>query len=103
MIHVTDEPMEGVAFIVQDHTQRTGTIWTGSHGEMINSDLHGAEELTRLMPRPHPGGRDRTDTLHHKRRGRSTSGTPAQLDLGGLTHFQWDAGSRWPRKSPGGL
>jgi hypothetical protein len=47
MIPVTDEPMEGVAFDVQDHTQRTSTIWIGTHGEMISLDLHGAEEPTR--------------------------------------------------------
>jgi hypothetical protein len=42
MIPVTNEPMEGIAFDVQDHARRTGTIWTGTHGEMTRSDLHGA-------------------------------------------------------------
>jgi hypothetical protein len=60
MILVTNEPMEGVAFDVQDHARRAGTIWTGTHGEMISLDLHGAEEPTRWMLRPHQGGRDRT-------------------------------------------
>jgi hypothetical protein len=55
MILVTDEPMEGVGFDVQDHARRTGTIWIGTHGEMINSDLHGVEEPTRWMLRPHQG------------------------------------------------
>jgi hypothetical protein len=55
MIHVIDEPMKGVDFDAQDHARRTGTIWTGTHGEMINSDLHGAEETTRWMLRPHQG------------------------------------------------
>jgi hypothetical protein len=55
MIPVTDEPMEGVAFDVQDHARRTGTIWTGTHGEMISSNLHGAKEPTRWMLRPHQG------------------------------------------------
>jgi hypothetical protein len=41
MIPLIYEPMEGVAFDVQDHAQRTGTIWTGTHGEMTSSDLHG--------------------------------------------------------------
>jgi hypothetical protein len=41
MIPVTDEPMEGVAFDVQDHARRTGTIWTGTHGEMISSTSMG--------------------------------------------------------------
>ena len=61
MIPVTDEPMEGVAFDVQDHARRTGAIWTGTHGEMISSDLHGAEDPIRWMLRPHQGGRDRTE------------------------------------------
>jgi hypothetical protein len=38
MILATYEPMEGVSVDVQDHTRRIGT-----HGEMINSDLHGDE------------------------------------------------------------
>ena len=59
MIPVTDEPMEGVAFDVQDHARRTGTIWTGTHGEIISSNLHGAEEPTRWMMRPHQGAETR--------------------------------------------
>jgi hypothetical protein len=55
MIPVTDDPMEGAAFDVQDHARRTGTIWIGTHGEMINPDLHGAEEPTIWMLRPHQG------------------------------------------------
>jgi hypothetical protein len=106
MIPVTDEPMEGVAFDVQDHSRRTGTIWTGTHGEMISSELHGAEETTKWMLRPHQGaktGRWMIRVLHLRGRGRSTRGTLTQLDLGGLTHFQWDVRSSWPRRSPGGL
>jgi hypothetical protein len=44
------EPMEGVPVDVQDHARRIGT-----HGEMISSDLHGAEESTRWMLRPQQG------------------------------------------------
>jgi hypothetical protein len=55
MIPVTDEPMEGVAFDVQDHARRIGTIWTSTHGGMTSSDLHGAEEPTRWMIIPHQG------------------------------------------------
>jgi hypothetical protein len=44
MILVTDEPMEGIIFDVQDHARWTGTIWTGTHGEMISPELHGAKE-----------------------------------------------------------
>jgi hypothetical protein len=86
MIPVTNEPMEGVAFDVQDHALWTGTIWTGTHGEMISSDLHGAEEPIRWMLRPHQGeiqDKDGSGALHQRRRGRSTRGTPTELDLGG--------------------
>jgi hypothetical protein len=101
MIPVTDEPMEGVAFDVQDHARRTGTIWTGTHGEMTSSDLHGAEEPTRWMLRPHQGaetGWRWIRALHQRRRGRSIRGTLAELDLGGLTHFSVE---RWPPDGPG--
>jgi hypothetical protein len=52
---MTYEPTEGIVVDVQDHAQRTGTIWTGTHGEMINSDLHGAEEPIKWILRPHQG------------------------------------------------
>jgi hypothetical protein len=60
MIPVTNEPMEGVVFDVQGHTRWTGTIWTGTHREMISSDLHGAEEPIRWLLRPCHRGRDMT-------------------------------------------
>ena len=94
MIPVTNEPMEGITFDVQDHARRTSTIWTGTHGEMISSDLHGAEEPTRWMLRPHQGaeiGQWLIRVLHRRRRGRSIKGTPTGLDLGGMTPFQWNA------------
>jgi hypothetical protein len=49
MIHVTDESMKGIAVDVQDHARRIGTIWIGTHGEMISSDFHGDEEPIRWM------------------------------------------------------
>jgi len=55
MILRTNEPMEGDVFDVQDHARRTGTSWTGTHGEMISSDLHGAEEPIRWLLGPHQG------------------------------------------------
>ena len=57
MIPVTNEPMDGIAFNVQDHAQWTGTIWISTHEEMIISDLHGAKEPTRWMMRPHQGAK----------------------------------------------
>jgi hypothetical protein len=82
MIPVTNEPMEGVAFDVQDHTRRTGTIWTSTHGEMTSSDLHVAEEPTRWMLRPHQGAEtgqslirgfapERKRTFHQRHSGRT--------------------------------
>ena len=55
MIPVTNEPMEGEFFDVQDHAQRTCTSWIGTHGEMISSDLNGAEEPIRWLLGPHQG------------------------------------------------
>jgi hypothetical protein len=103
MIPVTDEPMEGVAFDVQDHARRTGTIWTGTHGEMISSDLRGAEEPTRWMLRPHQEaetGRWLIRALHWRRRGRSIRGTLAEPGLGGMTRFKWNVGLGRLRTSP---
>jgi hypothetical protein len=95
MIPVTDEPMEGVASDVQDHARWIGTIWTGTHGEMISSDLHGAEEPTRWMLRPHQGaetGQWLIKVLHRRRRGRSVIGTLAEPGLRGMTPSQWNVG-----------
>jgi hypothetical protein len=59
MIPMTDEPIEDIAFYVQDHARQTGTIWTGTHGEMINSYLHGDEEPIKWMMGPHQGAKTR--------------------------------------------
>ena len=55
MILVTNEPMAVEVFDVQDHAQRTCTIWTDTHGKMISSDLHGVEEPIRWLLGPHQG------------------------------------------------
>jgi hypothetical protein len=49
MMSKTDEPMEGIVFDVQDHARRTGTRGPSTHGEMISSALHGAEEPIRWL------------------------------------------------------
>jgi hypothetical protein len=103
MIPVTDEPMEGVAFDVQDHARRQVPSWTGTHGEMISSDLHGAEEPIRWMETPSGGqiqDRDGSGALHQRRRGCSTRDTPTELDLEGMTLSQWNVGLGRPRTSP---
>jgi hypothetical protein len=71
MIPRINEPMEGEVFDVQDHARRTGTKWTSTHGEMISSDPHGAEEPIRWLLRPHQGQRQDNDLvklLHERRR-----------------------------------
>ena len=89
--------MEGVAFDVEDHVERTRTIWTGTHGEMISLELHGAKEPIRWMLRQDIDG---SGALHRRRGGRSTRGTLAELDLGGLALSQWNVGLERPRTSP---
>jgi hypothetical protein len=54
-------PWRAKFFDVQDHARRTGTKWTGTHGEMISSDLHGAEEPIRWLLGPHQGQRQDND------------------------------------------
>jgi hypothetical protein len=44
--------------------------WTGTHGEMISSDLHGAEEPTRWMLRPQQGAETGHRGLHRREGGR---------------------------------
>jgi hypothetical protein len=43
MIPVTYEPMEGVSVDVAGPHPMDRYRWTGTHGEMISSDLHGAK------------------------------------------------------------
>jgi hypothetical protein len=103
MIPVTNEPMEGEVFNVQDHARRTGTTWTGTHGEMISSDLHGAEEPIRWLLGPIRGaetGQCLTELLHQRRRGCSINDTLDDPGLGGLTHFRWNVSLGWPKTSP---
>jgi hypothetical protein len=61
MIPKTNEPMEGEIFDVQDHARRTCTKWTSTHGEMISSYLHGAEEPIIWLLGPHQGYRQDND------------------------------------------
>jgi hypothetical protein len=85
MIPVTNEPMEGIAFNMQDHARQTSTIWIDMHGEMTSLDLHGDKEPTRWMLRPHQGVdigwrwiRDfspkRKRTFHQRHSGRTRPG-----------------------------
>ena len=60
MIHVNYDPMEGV--LVVDHARQTGT-----YGEMISSDLHGAKSPPDGCCDPNQGTRD-TKGWHQERR-----------------------------------
>jgi hypothetical protein len=46
--------------------------WIGTHGEMISSDLHGAEDPTRWMLRPQQGEETRKRGLLQRRGENST-------------------------------
>jgi hypothetical protein len=61
MIPVNNDPMEGEVFDGQDHARRTGTSWTGTHGEMISLDLHGDKEPIIWLLGPHQGQRQDSD------------------------------------------
>jgi hypothetical protein len=72
--------------------------WTGTHGEMISSDLHGAEEPIRWMLRPQQRvetgqrGLDKRRTFHR--------GSLVEPYLGGLCPLHWDVGLGRPMMSP---
>jgi hypothetical protein len=92
MILVTNEPMEGEVFDVQDHARWTGTKWTGTHGEMISSDLHGAEEPIRWLLGPHQGQRQDSDWsgfAQEKKENVFIQDALAEPSPGGLTHCSW--------------
>jgi hypothetical protein len=61
---MTYEPMEGVLVVLQDHAR-----WIGTYGEMIRSDLHGAEIPQMDVATPTRGERDVRDL--HKGKGRT--------------------------------
>jgi hypothetical protein len=93
MIPRTNEPMEGEVFDVQDHARRTGTKWTGTHGEMISSDLHGAEEPIRWLL-DLIRGRDRTVIgrafAREKKKDIFIQDALAEPSPRGLTHCRWN-------------
>ena len=103
MISRTDEPMEGVVFDVQDHTRRTGTRGLGTHGEMISSDLHGAEEPIRWLLGSHQWQRQDSDMMSlctREEEGCSTQDTLAEPSLRVMTHFRWNVFLLMDRTSP---
>jgi hypothetical protein len=103
MIHVTDEPMEGEVFDVQDHARRTCTKWTGTHGEMISSDLHSAEEPIKWLLGPHQRQRQDSDwssLCTGEEEGRSAQDTLVEPSPGGLTLFQMERFVLMTRTSP---
>jgi hypothetical protein len=63
MIPVTYEPMEGVLVVVAGPFSR----WTGTYGEMISSDLHGAESPQMDVVTP-ARGREMSETCTRKKK-----------------------------------
>jgi hypothetical protein len=92
MMPRTNELMEGEVFDVQDHARRIGTKWTGTHGEMISSNLHGAEEPIRV--------RDRTVIgrafAREKKEDVFIQDALAEPNPGGLTHYRWNVSLLMP-------
>jgi hypothetical protein len=74
--------------------------WTGTHGEMISSDLHGAEEPTRWMLRPQQGAETGQRGLHQEKRRTFHRGTSVEPYLGGLSPLHKNVGLGRPRTSP---
>jgi hypothetical protein len=77
--------------------------WTGTHGEMISSDLHGAEEPIRWLLGSHQWQRQDNDMMSlctRRKDGRSTQDTLAEPSLGGMTHFRWNVFLLMDRTSP---
>jgi hypothetical protein len=70
--------------------------WTGTHGEMISSDLHGAEEPTRWMLRPQQGAETGQRGLHRRRGGRSLQRHPGRALPRGVVPSSVE---RWPWKA----
>jgi hypothetical protein len=91
MMSRTDEPLEGVAFQCAGPCPADRYQRIGAHGEMISSDLHGAEEPIRWTL-----GWQRQDSFvtspctHREEEGR-----PHQ-DVFGIDHSLWgSAPYRW--------
>jgi hypothetical protein len=75
MIPVTYEPMEGVLVVVAGPFR-----WIGTYGEMISSNLQGAEspqmDVVTLAK-----GREMSETFTREKEGRFTRDTLGDLDL----------------------
>jgi hypothetical protein len=68
--------------------------WTGTYGEMINSDLHGAESPQMDVVTPFRG-RELSETCTREKEGCFNGDTLADLDQGGLAFPP----GRWPWES----
>ena len=76
-------PWRGYLLLLQDFAQ-----WTGTHGGMIRSDLHGAESPTDGccdLAR----GKEKPEVSTRKKEGRRTRDTPVDLDPWGFCLFSW--------------
>jgi hypothetical protein len=62
--------------------------WTGTHGGMISSDLHGAESPQMDVVTP-ARGKKTSEICTRKKEGRHLGGTLADLDPGGSFFSTW--------------
>jgi hypothetical protein len=76
-------PWRAYLLLLQDHAR-----WTGTYGEMISSDLHGAESPQMDVVTP-ARGREMSETCTREKEGRFTGDTLADLDPGGSCSSTW--------------
>jgi hypothetical protein len=76
-------PWRAYLLLLQDHAR-----WTGTYGEMISSDLHGAESPQMDVVTP-ARGREMSETCTRKKEGCFTRDTLADLDPGGSCSSTW--------------
>jgi hypothetical protein len=70
-------PWRAYFLLLRDHAR-----WKGTYGEMISSDLHGAESPHMDAVTP-ARGREMSETCNREKEGRFTGDTLADLVLGG--------------------
>jgi hypothetical protein len=90
-------PWRAYLLMLQGHTR-----WTGTHEEMISSDLHGAKSH-EMDVETLAGGRDRSEDCTRERGGRFTRGNLTGLDPGWLCPLHHDVGLGRPMMSSSAL
>ena len=79
-------PWRACLLMLQGHTRWTSTWWTGTHGEMISSDLHGAKSPPDGCWDPDQGQRQ-IRGLHQRERRTFHRGHPGRSGPKGVVSF----------------